>query len=253
MKKLSIFFLCLALLAVFTAGLAVFFSGTGLLAADETEDGIVMLKSIIRTSIEDNSYERIIEALGSFSDIDALAWKNEDIAYFKTELLRAAVKAESTADPVVTGRLLDEAVRVLPNDFRLSVKLLKSYLELGQTVEGSALYAELREKFADRQDDPEFAAAGHAEKGVGLMISKQYDLAKAEFQLAIEKDPKWTGGYFLMAALTVRMRDYAAAEADLKKILELNPYHQGAKQVLNEILPKKMAEGRDEALGETKE
>lgn len=221
--------------------LSFLFAGARQASAEGADERIETLKSIIRTSMEDNDYERITEALQSLNDYEVLAWNNEDIAYFKAELRKAARKAEYNTDPVITGGMLDEAVRVFPNDFDLSIKLLKSYLELGQIKEASGLYEELVAKYSKRQEDPEFASAGFAVKASELMVSKRYSLAKAELQRAIEMDPKWTGARFIMAALDIRMKDYDAAEAGLKKILELNPYHKGAKEVLEQVLPEKKA------------
>ena len=188
-------------LMIITAVWMLFIAAAGPACADETEDKIELLRSIIRSSIETNDYNRISEALDSLDDVDTLAWQNEDIAYFKAELLKAAEKAGNTADPMVLGVLLDEALRVFPNDFRLSVKLLKSYLELGQVREASDLDAELVARYGQKKDDPEFEVADSANKAVGLMLDKQYDQAKAGFEAAIAKDPEWTGGYFLMSAL----------------------------------------------------
>jgi tetratricopeptide (TPR) repeat protein len=223
------------------AGLTLVLVGAWDLRADDAEDRVFILKSIVRSSVEANDYGRITEALSAVSDTDSLSWSNEDIAYFKTEILKAAAAAENTVDPQTTGAMLDEASRVFPNDFDLSVKLLKSYLEVGQFGQARELAAELSVKYAHQQEDAEFSAAFFANKAVDLIMDGDYDVAKADLEITIEKDPNWTGGYFLMAALMLKVNDAYAAEKNLKKCLELNPNHEGARKVLDEVLPRKRA------------
>lgn len=237
MKRLFAVILVIASLAL---------SGT-MARANTAEEKMDVLKSIISSSVESNDYLRITEVLSSLNDVDLLQFSNADITFLKAELMRAISKAESSVDPVVTGALVDEAARLFPDDKALSVKLLRSYLELGQSKEATDLYIDILTKYGVKDAGPELEAAGYAYKGSTMILARQYNDARKELEMAIDRDPKWTGPYFLMSALEIRTKDYDAAESYLKMCLELNPNHGGAKKVLEEILPLKKAGRAEEA------
>ena len=86
--------------------------------------------SLIESLAKSNDYSGQIKILRSVNDIDSFSEKEKD--RLKRALLEMTINAENTVDPGLNAALLIEANRLFPDDPRLSVKLAKAYVELGQ-------------------------------------------------------------------------------------------------------------------------
>jgi tetratricopeptide (TPR) repeat protein len=79
-------------------------------------------------------------------------------------------------------------------------------------------------------------ALQHLHAGVEADKSGQLDSAVAEFQKAIDLDPKLGAAFVDLGEVFIEKREYAAAIPPLKHALELNPNIEGAHQLLGYAL-----------------
>lgn len=79
-------------------------------------------------------------------------------------------------------------------------------------------------------------ALQHLHAGVEADKSGQLDSAVAEFQKAIDLDPKLGAAFVDLGEVFIEKREYAAAISPLKHALELNPNIEGAHQLLGYAL-----------------
>jgi tetratricopeptide (TPR) repeat protein len=79
-------------------------------------------------------------------------------------------------------------------------------------------------------------ALQHLHAGVEADKSGQLDSAVAEFQKAIDLDPKLGAAFVDLGEVFIEKREYAAAIPPLKHALELNPNIEGAQQLLGYAL-----------------
>src|SRR6202041_3685095 len=79
-------------------------------------------------------------------------------------------------------------------------------------------------------------ALQHLHAGVEADKAGQLDSAIAEFQKAIDLDPKLAAAFVDLGEVFIEKRDYAAAVSPLKHALELNPKVEGAHQLLGYAL-----------------
>jgi tetratricopeptide (TPR) repeat protein len=79
-------------------------------------------------------------------------------------------------------------------------------------------------------------ALQHLHAGVEADKSGQLDAAVAEFQKAIDLDPKLGAAFVDLGEVFIEKREYAAAIPPLKHALELNPNIEGAHQLLGYAL-----------------
>src|SRR6202167_94643 len=93
---------------------------------------------------------------------------------------------------------------------------------------------------------PPSPALQHLHAGVEAEKSGQLDTAVAEFQKAIELDPKLAVAFVDLGDLYIERREYAAAIPPLKRAVELSPSLEGAHRLLGYAL---LAQGyADEAI-----
>lgn len=99
----------------------------------------------------------------------------------------------------------------------------------GNREEGLTLAKKMSETFPD-------AARAHANLGYAYMNNKQYDLAEAAFQNAIDKNPKWSGGYDGLSNIYMfsEKKDLAKAQQNALKAAELHPDRPGAHILLGD-------------------
>jgi len=83
---------------------------------------------------------------------------------------------------------------------------------------------------------PASPALQHLHAGVEADKSGQLDSAVAEFQKAIDLDPKLGAAFVDLGEVFIEKREYAAAIPPLKHALELNPNIEGAHQLLGYAL-----------------
>src|SRR5271167_2543028 len=83
---------------------------------------------------------------------------------------------------------------------------------------------------------PASPALQHLHAGVEADKSGQLDSAVAEFQKAIDLDPKLGAAFVDLGQVFIEKREYAAAISPLKHALELNPNIEGAHQLLGYAL-----------------
>jgi tetratricopeptide (TPR) repeat protein len=83
---------------------------------------------------------------------------------------------------------------------------------------------------------PSSSALQHLHAGVQADKNGQLDSAVAEFQKAIDSDPKLAVAFVDLGEVFIEKREYAAAIPPLKHALELNPNIEGAHQLLGYAL-----------------
>ena len=187
-------------------------------------------ESLIKALAKSKDYSEQIEVLGAISNVEKFTTEEQD--RLRKDLLEMSVNAENTVDPGTNTALLIQAVRLFPNDLRLSVKLAKAYVELGQYQQALAVDADILTKNGNQSNDYELVTVAHAIQGLGLMMTNNYKLAYNEFKTVIGRDKNWSGGYFLMGAYYFRVKDFKEAAKYLRKCQELNPVHKGAADML---------------------
>jgi tetratricopeptide (TPR) repeat protein len=79
-------------------------------------------------------------------------------------------------------------------------------------------------------------ALQHLHAGVEADKAGQLDAAAAEFQKAVELDPKLAVAFVDLGEVLIEQRDYAAAVTPLKHALEINPSADGGHQLLGYAL-----------------
>jgi len=186
--------------------------------------------SLIESLAKSNDYSGQIKILRSVNDIDSFSEKEKD--RLKRALLEMTINAENTVDPGLNAALLIEANRLFPDDPRLSVKLAKAYVELGQYKQALDAQFKVLTQSGGKSDDYELTTVAHAVMGLGLMMTEYSKKAYNEFKTVIKRDPKWTGGYFLMGAYYFRAKNFKEAAKYFKKCQEINPVHGGAANML---------------------
>jgi len=72
---------------------------------------------------------------------------------------------------------------------------------------------------------------------LGVLAEQQqrFQQALTFYQLSVKADPKFEDGYFNLAAMYADLKRIAEAKATLKKLLELNPNAQDAKEMLRQL------------------
>lgn len=186
--------------------------------------------SLIKTLAESNNHAEQIKIIKSVDNVKNFSKEEQD--RLRKAFLEMTVNAENTIDPGLNAALLIEAVRLFPEDLRLSVKLAKSHAELGQYKDSLDVEFKILTQSGGKNSDYEFTTVGYATQGLGIMMTKNGKLAYKQFKTVIKRDPKWTGGYFLMGAYYFRVKDFKNATKYFRKCQELNPKHQGAANLL---------------------
>ena len=184
----------------------------------------------IKSLIISNDSAVQIQVLQSIKTIDGFSGVEQE--ELRRTILEIIKNSENTVDPGRNAGFLIEAVRLFPDDLRLSVKLTKAYAELGQYHKALDVEAEILTKSGNKNNDYELTTAAHAVQALGLMMVKNYKLAHNDLKRVIKRDPRWTGGYFLMGAYYIRIKNYKAAAKYFKKCQDLNPKHKGAADML---------------------
>lgn len=111
-------------------------------------------------------------------------------------------------------------------------KLYADYLYTdftGNREEGLALAKKMSEMFPN-------AARAHANLGYAYMNNKQYDMAEAAFQKAIDKNAKWAGGYDGLSNIYMfsEKKDLTKAQQNALKAAELYPNRPGTHILLGD-------------------
>jgi tetratricopeptide (TPR) repeat protein len=72
---------------------------------------------------------------------------------------------------------------------------------------------------------------------LGVLAEQQqrFQQALTFYQQSVEADPKFQDGYFNLAAMYADLKRFADAKATLKKLLQLNPNAQDAKEMLRQL------------------
>lgn len=186
--------------------------------------------SLMESLAKANGYSEQIKIIKSLSNIDAFSEMEKD--RLKRALLEMTINAENTVDPSLNVALLIEASRLFPDDLRLSVKLAKAYVELGQYKQALDAQFKVLTQSGGKSNDYELTTVVYAVQGLGLMMTEYSKKAYNEFKTVIKRDPKWTGGYFLMGAYYFRAKNYKEAAKYFRKCQEINPVHGGAANML---------------------
>ncbi|MBX9791138.1 MAG: tetratricopeptide repeat protein [Pirellulales bacterium] len=124
--------------------------------------------------------------------------------------------------------LLRKGLADKPADLDLQLELAKQLLESGQYDEGLA-YAHEVAWFDDTR------AGAFDALGLGRMGQGKFDVALAEFQAAIDRDPNLDDARYHMAIAYLRKNDTIKAEAALRALLARNPRHADARYQLGMI------------------
>jgi Tfp pilus assembly protein PilF len=87
---------------------------------------------------------------------------------------------------------------------------------------------------------PELTPAREAyDKGIELAVKKQITEAKAQFQKAIDLDPKYADAYFRMGRCYLKEGNHDQAKAMFAKTLSIDPKYSAAKKELSRLAAKK--------------
>ena len=79
------------------------------------------------------------------------------------------------------------------------------------------------------------AAMKHFERGCELYAEERHEEAQAEFELALELDPKLQPAKFNLALVYYRYGRYVEAERLLEEIIRASPWHGRARSFLEEV------------------
>src|SRR3989344_9253087 len=77
--------------------------------------------------------------------------------------------------------------------------------------------------------------AKYLTKGKAYIEEKNYDKAKIEIKNALQIDPKFAEGYYIMGTVEEARQNWQAAFGNYSKVLELDPEHIGAKGKLGRL------------------
>ena len=78
-------------------------------------------------------------------------------------------------------------------------------------------------------------AAKHFERGCELYAEERHEEAQAEFELALELNPKIEAARFNLALVYYRYGRYVEAEKLLEEIIKANPWYARAQTLLEEV------------------
>lgn len=178
-----------------------------------------------------------------------------------SELARADFKAkyeEANRTAAQRGERVSQLETKLKEEIDRA-RLLGSRLETAEGNLGHAdeyakgIFAQLQEaqgqlreyegqlrKFATGED---ISLGGLAQVGAYLRKGKQYDLARAAFQLVIERDPNNADAYANIGAIYRDTGDRSQAIDNFRKALEINPNHKFSRDNADRILADAFKEG----------
>ena len=111
---------------------------------------------------------------------------------------------------------LEQASALSPTDLRLKQQIAAFYLNAGDAVKG------LKAARDWMQADPT-APLPHNVIGTYYFKQRQYDLAKAEFERAVQLDPNYVMGRFNLALTLGHLNQYPAAVEQLRQVVLRGP------------------------------
>lgn len=132
------------------------------------------------------------------------------------------------ASELMDENKLEDAYTCVQQELAADPKNGYAYLLLGRMYYKNSDYGEALSNFDKAlkyipKKDKDFVALIHAWKALIYKIIDEYDKAFVEYTVAIKINPDEVSFYDNRGELYYRLKDYASAEADYKKITELEP------------------------------
>lgn len=132
------------------------------------------------------------------------------------------------ASELMDENKLEDAYTCVQQELAADPKNGYAYLLLGRMYYKNSDYGEALSNFDKAlkyipKKDKDYVALTHAWKAFIYRVMDEYDKAFAEYTVAIKMTPKDVDYYDNRGELYYDLKDYASAEADYKKIMELEP------------------------------
>jgi putative PEP-CTERM system TPR-repeat lipoprotein len=141
-----------------------------------------------------------------------------DQAMLRTQLAVGKMDSGDTAGAITE---LESAVALGQDVLQADVLLVLGYLNKGQFENALDASVALEQRMAD-------SPIPYNLTGLAYLSQRQFDQAKARFQLALEKDPAFVVGNMTLARTALMQRDVEAAEAAYRAALKQDARHVGA-------------------------
>lgn len=207
-------------------------------ANDDTPSFVESIEVQMSLAAKSGDYSGVISSFKNTSD--EMAKKIAKDAKLRGLLTDYMKNVYSQTDPALNAQLLIQIVRFYPDDFGYAVKYLKSVVETLHFEWAVAVFSNINEKFKISKDikENEFNAASNALFALASLQISDINLAKRYSENAVNADPRWTGGYFLMSGVYIRQNDHDNAIIYLQKVINLNHHHQGAIELIRKLKDK---------------
>lgn len=187
-------------------------------AVDEGESGQAVRKSLERGNelLQEGDFEGAItvlrEALPSLGEGSRAA--------VLVAIAQAQVESERDEDALAS---LERALAYVPTNVDALQLISRRLTAMGRTEEAGEYLARLPE---DLRADPEILLR----EGVELYNQNDFEGARSKFDVVIEAEPEWADAYYFRGLAHMAAGENAAAAADFRRLLELEPDGEKAEE-----------------------